>query len=219
MKNNLQTMKRVATASGFLIGAFALSVFAQSTWVAPPASPPTCSDPNIPGCNAPINVGTASQSKLGLLGLKNFLFKPDANPVRTGAVLAASDANGTVGWSLMSNLFYFKRSDVHTGDSVVWCPATHPNVVSCSTVDDQAPAASEFGALSNPCLFSGSPRLSDGPCEGLDTTRTGLGPNHMYFETVRKLVVGPPSVIAWGCMAYDHLHTHAEYKVDLICMQ
>ena len=93
-------MKKSLTFSalviGALIGASALSVWAQSSgsWTAPTATPP---GNNIA---APINVSTAPQAKSGLLGLSNFLFNPawTSGSVATGSILTALDSDGTVGW-------------------------------------------------------------------------------------------------------------------------
>jgi hypothetical protein len=60
--------KRIISTSlvavGFFLGASALSVF--GAWTAPLSAPPACTSGN-PGCDAPINVGNISQSKLGSL--------------------------------------------------------------------------------------------------------------------------------------------------------
>lgn len=64
-------MKSKITASallviGLIIGASALSAYAD--WSAPTANPPTCPT-GSPGCDAPLNVGATSQTKLGPLTL------------------------------------------------------------------------------------------------------------------------------------------------------
>lgn len=88
---------------GFLAGATALSTLAAGTWTGPTAG---CS-PTAAGCNvdAPVNVGGASQVKIGLLGLNDAMIKNlqvlTAEGTSTGVqgkVLTAIDNNGTVGW-------------------------------------------------------------------------------------------------------------------------
>ena len=104
------TRQSVLTASALLIGGFigasALVALAQqtSTWSAPLHSPSTCLS-GEPGCDAPINVGGAGQSKTGLLSLGNFQFVPPGMPAGIkGSVLSATDQFGTVGWVATSSL-------------------------------------------------------------------------------------------------------------------
>jgi len=118
MKNTSSTINKIATIVGLSLGAFAISVFAQTgTWTAPLAGPPDCISGN-PGCDAPLNVSSTLQKKLGSLkvglsetnavigGLSvgnfaafgNFIYKPTAVAVTPGSVLAAVDAEGTVAW-------------------------------------------------------------------------------------------------------------------------
>jgi hypothetical protein len=86
---------------GFLLGASALSAIA-GTWTAPASN---CTPPN---CNvdAPVNVGTFSQVKTGLLGLNELIVESiqvltsegtTTSPV-VGKVLTAIDNDGNVGW-------------------------------------------------------------------------------------------------------------------------
>ncbi len=50
-------------------------VWAQTTgWVDPPNNPPSCTDPNIPGCNPPINTADNTQVKKGSLQVNNSLY-------------------------------------------------------------------------------------------------------------------------------------------------
>jgi|GEM_PF-2506045 len=124
MKNTSSTINKIATIVGLSLGAFAISVFAQTgtgtgtgTWTAPLAGPPDCISGN-PGCDAPLNVSSTLQKKLGSLkvglsetnavigGLSvgnfaafgNFIYKPSAAAVTPGSVLAAVDTAGTVAW-------------------------------------------------------------------------------------------------------------------------
>ncbi len=84
MKNKSFTLSKVATATGFLLGAFALSVLA-ATW-----TPPEC-DP--PGCNtdAPLNVGTDYQIKKGPISLTGLSLGKEDAPFGT----AKLDIEGT----------------------------------------------------------------------------------------------------------------------------
>lgn len=62
MKNKSFTLSKVATATGFLLGAFALSVLAAS-WTPPECDPPECNT------WAPLNVGSDHQYKSGPISL------------------------------------------------------------------------------------------------------------------------------------------------------
>ena len=84
MKNKSFTLSKVATATGFLLGAFALSVLA-GTWT-PPDGPP-------PGHNtdAPINVGLDHQDKSGSISLTGLSLGKTGTPLGT----AKLDIEGT----------------------------------------------------------------------------------------------------------------------------
>lgn len=93
--NNL-SLKKIATATGFFLGAFTLSVLAES-WTAP-----TCAAPN---CNtgAPINVTSADQYKEGRLAIgKNSLpvagadLDVDGNAAFSGKIVSAELSSGLV---------------------------------------------------------------------------------------------------------------------------
>jgi hypothetical protein len=65
-------IKRIISSIGIGAGAIIIGLgvqYALANWSPAPNAPPTCSDPTIPGCNAPINVGSASQAKLGGLSV------------------------------------------------------------------------------------------------------------------------------------------------------
>lgn len=93
-----KTLISASLIAGFLAGATALSVFADTTWTAPTAPPP--------GGNvaAPINVGSFSQAKTGLLGLASLLFLPTGqSTVAPGSVLVASTTgDGLVAWGTVA---------------------------------------------------------------------------------------------------------------------
>jgi len=97
-------INKIATIVGLSLGAFGLSVFAQ-TWTPAPPNPPSG---NVA---APVNIGSVLQTRIGDLvingGLSvggigilsnNFVFKPSAAPVTVGSVLTAKDTGGTVEW-------------------------------------------------------------------------------------------------------------------------
>lgn len=92
MKNKSSMINRIVTLIGLTLGAFAISVFAQSTWTAAPGTPPTCPT-GTQGCDAPLNRGLNSQSKLGQL-----LINTDTtNPYAIGlSVFGKAIFNGTV---------------------------------------------------------------------------------------------------------------------------
>ena len=65
-------IKRIISSVGIGAGAIIIGLgvqYAMANWIPAPGSPPNCSDPTIPGCNAPINVGTSAQAKNGSLSL------------------------------------------------------------------------------------------------------------------------------------------------------
>ncbi len=95
MKSSFFT--KIATTAGFVLGAFALSALA-GTWTAPTAP--------APGGNpdAPINVGSLLQNKLGWLGVKGLvttdLTLATGTPV-AGQVLTAIDSLGNAKWQTL----------------------------------------------------------------------------------------------------------------------
>jgi hypothetical protein len=106
MKQTNMTFRRIAISTGLMLGAFSLSVIAQSTqstqgtWTAAPVPPPDCLV-TTQGCNAPINTGLTDQTKSGPLRLVDLVVSRlnalGDVPV-AGDVLTAKDANGTVEW-------------------------------------------------------------------------------------------------------------------------
>jgi hypothetical protein len=191
-------------------------------WSGPQLPPP---DGNV---SAPINAGSAAQSKSGMLAIGKttaptagyaldvngvifgnagvFAGLTLANGTQGDGKVLSSNASGNATWSsVTTNSFAFKRSAIHEKDSVVWCPSTHPYVISCSVTDDQAPSAGTLNDLGNAGCST-----SDGLCNQTNV-RGSLGQNDMYLETVKK--DGP----VWGCLAYDSGHTHQPYRLDLMC--
>jgi hypothetical protein len=68
MKKQLITLG--ALVGGFVIGASALvAVAGTSTWSAPHQTPSSCDPALDSGCNAPVNVGSADQAKVGGLNI------------------------------------------------------------------------------------------------------------------------------------------------------
>lgn len=64
LKNTLISLLKISVVVVVVIG----GMVAHADWSAPPASAPTCPG-GTPGCNTPINVSTATQTKLGNLGI------------------------------------------------------------------------------------------------------------------------------------------------------
>jgi hypothetical protein len=103
MKQTNMTFRRIAISTGLMLGAFSLSVIAQSTqgtWTAAPVPPPDCLV-TTQGCNAPINTGLTDQTKSGPLRLVDLVVSRlnalGDVPV-AGDVLTAKDATGAVEW-------------------------------------------------------------------------------------------------------------------------
>ncbi len=95
-----------------------------------------------------------------------------------------------------------KRSTIGRNDRVIWCPDTHEIVIHCSESDDQAP--DEIPTPMDTCL-------ADGECDATGL-RGNLGTEDVYLELVENVNTGTQ-----GCWAYDNMHTHQPYKLDLIC--
>jgi hypothetical protein len=223
MNDILRTIKVVTL--GLLI---TLGVNYLHAWTGPTEAPPSG---NVP---APVNVGAALQTKTGglwtsFLGSSGGLYVAQNLGIGSGAQIPAakldvdgtirirggspaagkvlvSDAEGDGSWSsLMGSSFAFKRSAIQSKDSVVWCPATHPYIISCTVVDDKAPAATTLADLG-----AAGCGTSDGACDQTGD-RDNLGTDDVYLETVEK--TGP----VYGCLAYDRGHAHMSYRLDLIC--
>lgn len=96
-KEILQVTKAVILGLVLSVGVGYIS----AAWSNPPGAPPTCNDVNIPGCNAPVNVGPATQAKPGLLilnGLTTSVLRLTDGNQAAGKVLT-SDANGLATWA------------------------------------------------------------------------------------------------------------------------
>ena len=68
--------------SGFSIATIALALsfgisYVSAAWSAPQSTPPNCTS-GQPGCDAPVNVGTTHQAKLGSLSVNTTTSSPDA---------------------------------------------------------------------------------------------------------------------------------------------
>jgi hypothetical protein len=121
MKNE-KFIKRVASVTGLLLGAFVLSAVA-GTWTAPASTPP---NGNV---DAPLNVGIDTQTKNGTIYLKGLAVNPTGTAnITVGSVLTATNADGTVGWtspntsgsgSIPSNLTIFTTSGTWTAPAGV----------------------------------------------------------------------------------------------------
>lgn len=139
---------------GLALGAFAVSSLAN--YVGPSTSPPQCvTDKNSPdyraGCNAPVHVGTETQTKFGWLTLKGLITEdltvsPPTPSSITGKVLTAIDDLGTAGW---------RTPTASTGITITTVSAT----AACgATAEATCPAGTT--------LISGGFTFSDGTCGG-----------------------------------------------------
>ena len=125
MKSHQSILARVATITGLVIGGFALSVLATGTWTAPGTGQPVGTNCTPPNCNAdaPINVGTTSQNKIGGISLSTLLatggiqigskigsvttpgtFRFIDGHQAPGYVLTTVDYDGNVMWQATSSL-------------------------------------------------------------------------------------------------------------------
>lgn len=94
------TLARIATLSGLILGAFAVSAVA-ATWTPPPSAPPTGNP------DAPVNVGSATQTKLGWLGVRGLIatdFTLATGTPAAGKVLTAIDSLGNAAWQTPASI-------------------------------------------------------------------------------------------------------------------
>ena len=66
-EKTMQSIKFLGLTLGIALSIFAISL-AVYAWTAPTATPPTC-PAGSPGCDAPVHVGTTTQTKVGALGV------------------------------------------------------------------------------------------------------------------------------------------------------
>jgi hypothetical protein len=135
MRSSLIT--RVVTLASLLVGAFAFSALA-ATWTAPTVP--------APGGNpdAPINVGSLLQNKLGWLGVKGLVTTDLTLATGTpsaGMVLTALDSLGNAGWATPA-----ASSNMRYGSATLACASyQHPTIgtvtVTFSPVLSSAPSA------------------------------------------------------------------------------
>lgn len=100
MKKYLHIIVIVAILSiAAVLGGVSYTTLAQ--WTPAPANPPNC-PANVVGCNAPINVGAADQSRTGWLGLKRVSITDNFQFATTSAganKFLMSDATGNATWT------------------------------------------------------------------------------------------------------------------------
>jgi len=176
------------------------------------------------------------------------------NPGPNKILAAATDrdssgqpiATGRAYWaSTAANSFTFKRSPPYgsgtptsgytKSDAITWCPASHPRLIYCGVIDEQASgfitanpdelAGYPFSPLTKgqvyknslpSCAYSSSSGVfADGLCD-TSGKRTALGTAMIYTEIVKGFNEDTPTNIQ-GCLTYDHAHIHKPYRVDLIC--
>lgn len=131
MKNVTSFVSKIGAVAGVTLGAFALAAFAASWTPPPPPGPP---QNNV---DAPINVGSSVQEKLGGIWVKGaftltdplFTFKPSVAAVTPGSVLTALDTEGKVGWGAagggsltMAHAFRRDGANSDTGSQAVARP-------------------------------------------------------------------------------------------------
>lgn len=95
MKTSYKQIKRVATVVGLVLGAFAVSAMAAN-WAPPSQQPPNCTVDAA--CNAPLNVSSAWQGKLGPLAVGT-LNMPNPTPslfVSGGSIMDSIVVNGSM---------------------------------------------------------------------------------------------------------------------------
>ncbi len=100
-------------------------------------------------------------------------------------------------WKGFGGTLYYKRSVAHKKDKIIWCPSTHPNVISCMAIDDEAPQ------------FSVAEGVLDSNGKAI---RGGLGADFIYTERVKDSLAG-----VYGCMSYDDGHNHSTYRLEAVC--
>jgi hypothetical protein len=218
------SITRIATIAGLFLGSFAVAALAFGPHSNPP--PAVCDGTLDQGCNAPVNVGTVLQEKLGPakfhgLGVLGNISISGGTP-DVGKVLTAVDTAGNATWQTSSltfdSFFAFKRSPTtgyYTGDSVIWCPDDHPHAVSIQLIDDTAPSAPSLDSLTTTGCAT-----NDFTCDGTQPgpiNRTGgaaIGTDDVNFEMIKK---GTGSSSVWGYRTYDSGHKHNGFKVDLLC--
>lgn len=152
MKKLSSTITRVASITGLFLGAFALSVLADSSsW-----TPATCS---APGCNtdAPVNVGANAQFKTGSLAVSKasaptsgYDFEVEGNALLSGlnitgktvtntlqvtngaqaGYVLASDASGNATWQSSGTYHYLSAQPLVSntlGLNGNWTPISYPS--------------------------------------------------------------------------------------------
>lgn len=129
------SFNRIATVTGLILGACALSAFA-GTWN-PPSAPPPGGNPD-----APINVGTTPQNKLGPLGVKGLVttdFTLATGTPSAGMVLTALDSLGNAIWaapaggSVGPKNYVIPSMQTLSSKSLTYYPCTHITNNVCDT--------------------------------------------------------------------------------------
>ncbi len=223
MKKQMQIKQyliAMALGLGLVLGVSSL----QAAWTnAPAGGPPNC-PAGSPGCDAPLNVGPSLQTKIGGLWINSglrvdgaLIFSANAGANR----VLTSDAVGNATWqpnaSYATN-FTFNRTAAAGGDRRIWCPASHPNLISCSISAGDAPSSPEgFDGCNNPlAIFTNSDSCHQGANNSVNPDQparrkdANIGTDMIYIETIKTNNI-------MGCLTYDNGHSHKPYRVDTIC--
>jgi len=222
-----QIAKQITHWLGVIIIGLAVGLAVQfvRAWTEPTKAPP---GGNV---GAPINTSGIQQGKAGSLVLntnQNAVGLTVQGSVGIGTITPNTAApNAVTTGNVDTNDVYLrsiglwasdvqkklrctrKRSGILHKDAVTYCPAAYPKLFSCSTVDDAAPSTSPTD-LSSYCN-SDSPTCLANNSAPLNFQRTGLGGDHIYLETVIN------SAKQEGCWGYDSGHSHADYRMDIMC--
>lgn len=181
-------MKYLKLLSVLAIGALtAISwqAYAAYVWFPAPTNPPACTDPNIPGCNAPLNVGPLEQTKTGSLKLEKGLQVNTSldraltyglqvwgisrfwggisipTGAATGKVLTAVDSSGLVEWD---------------DAGVSTCPSGFTSLSNGHCIETNPRSATTWYSAATTCVNNGasmcSPSTWYGACSTSKITNT-----------------------------------------------
>ena len=202
--NIKSTLAFLAIAIGARIGSSSFQVYATGVWTAPSSPPPSGQ------VDAPLNAGSASQTKTGLLGLANLLVTSLNVATGTpglGKVLTDVTGYGDVGWA---NL-----------------PTTNNNVLLChATVSDWTYSCGNILHLAGEVLASDHNNASilSTSTASISARQACAQNNYNYLGYTYFLTTGPGGGVYnacyydgtnWQCPGYYSSHAN-EYVVGSI---
>jgi hypothetical protein len=129
--------------------------------------------------------------------------KPLQNAINDGDLTSTITIGGSVNCMGV-------RSEVATKDYVQYCPGSHPTVVHCSIVDDEA---KNIPPIDPPTWLPPGPCQSNGKCDST-SIRHNLDGNEAYLEIVKANTPKPQ-----GCWQYNVGHSRNPYRIELICCE